>query len=342
MTEDPIGPSREPSLRAPCPICERPAFLDPPCTITDMRTGLTRVEQSINCTKCNTASHYKPGMSRIQQAAHKAKQGNGQGNGATLCRCGCGNYAQPGRPYLKGHKLEPVPPDVPPTPTIEEEPEPMSSPPSPPANPLATTWCPCKCGKPVPPGRQYAGRGCAGRAKKGVPIPPEVLARRSETIRAATAAKTAKAAAKTGAVPAPAPEVPAPTPLRVPWCETPGCGNDAQPGKSLCTPCLDDVQFIADPPTEPTKSAIFGQLGQEPEPAPYHYQRTDTCDGSNVLTYSPEIQEYARRALDGLRKAEQAACPYTHVASLASQHPSHLLRAAANLRDALTRAGDHE
>lgn len=38
--------------------------------------------------------------------------------------------------------------------------------------------CPCGCGESVPPGRQYAGRGCVGRARKGKPLPPEVLARR--------------------------------------------------------------------------------------------------------------------------------------------------------------------
>lgn len=270
---DPRMTDPEPHLRAeirpraPCPICQQPAFLDPPCTITDMRTGAVRVEQHINCSKCNTAYHYKPGMTRSQQAVHQAKQANGkQANGATLCGCGCGQYARPGRPYLKGHKLNPVPSQV----LERQEEEPMSSPPM--SSPPFFQTCPCGCGEPLPPGRQYAGRGCVGRARKGVPIPPDVLARRSETIRKAIAAKK-----------------------------------------------HESIELTPPVNTEPMPEAPC----------------THQLDGSNVLTYTPEIQKLAKQALDALRKAEQSACPYQTVATLASQHTAKTLRVAADLREAL-------
>lgn len=300
--------------RAPCPVCQQPAFLDPPCTITDMRTGATRVEQHINCTKCNTAHHWKPGMTRNQQSAAKEKQANG----ATLCLCGCGQFCRPGRPYLKGHKLEPVPPSLPtPSPTTKEE-EPMSQTPDtdyfppirtaspPPVNDEGDTetrkLCPCKCGDPVHPGKKFAGRGCVGRARRGVPMSPEVLAKRSATIR--------KARGKTRGKTTPP----------VVLCEKHDCNRAAQPGKTLCTPCL-EIEPL------PMDARVVGPAATRA-----------THPGKTLVGPSPEEARDILEAIEAQHspdysKVGQDRCPYQTVAELARNHDSKTLRAAANLRD---------
>lgn len=126
---------------------------------------------------------------------------------------------------------------------------------------------------------------------------PEVLAKRSETIRKARCKSAGRAHESIKLTP-PVNTEPKPDTIENDECGL--CGGPVLPDGNCLERCeLDYVQ----------------QLG-----------------GAGILSYTPEIQKLAKQALDALRKAEPA-CPYQTVAELARNHDAKTLRAAANLRD---------